>query len=78
MSPKRKRGPGRPRLPKGEAKGRVLSVRLTATERAAVDAAAAGVSQSPSDWARRVLVSRAAGISSGNATGASEGARLPE
>ncbi len=40
MSPRQKRGPGRPRPPKGEARVSVPSLRLTPAERAAVDAAA--------------------------------------
>jgi uncharacterized protein (DUF1778 family) len=55
----RKRGPGRPRLPKGAAKGAVLSVRLTAAERAAVDRAARAAGRSPSDWSRDALVKAA-------------------
>jgi hypothetical protein len=52
----RKRGPGRPRLPKGEARGAVLSVRLTAAERATVEKAASAAGQSASDWARVAIL----------------------
>lgn len=54
-----KRGPGRPRLASGKAKGRVLSVRLTPAERDAVERAARAAGCSPSEWARRVLAGAA-------------------
>lgn len=56
----RKRGPGRPRLAAGKARGRVLSVRLTPAEREAVEKAARAAGCSPSEWARRVLTGTAA------------------
>ncbi len=60
----RKRGPGRPRLPRGEAKGAVLSVRLTSAERAAVDRAAEAAGYAPSEWARAALIRAASGATS--------------
>lgn len=53
---------GRPRLPKGEAKGKMLSLRLTADELHAVEGAAkrAGI-KNVSEWARRALVAVATG-----------------
>jgi hypothetical protein len=56
----RKRGRGRPRLPKGEARGAVLSVRLTVAERAAIEWAAEATGQSTSDWARAAILGAAA------------------
>ena len=47
---------GRPRLPRGQAKGRVLSLRLTPAEKRAVDAAAQLARKSASTWARDVLL----------------------
>ncbi len=56
-----KRGPGRPRLPKGKATGAVLSVRLTPAELADVKEAAKREGQTVSEWAREMVVSGAAG-----------------
>lgn len=46
---------GRPPKPKGEAKSEVLTLRLTATERKAAEAAAKKASLAVSEWARRVI-----------------------
>ena len=51
----RKRGPGRPKLPKGQAKGSVLSVRLTPAMRAAVDREAARAEMTASKWAETAI-----------------------
>lgn len=59
MSPA-KRGPGRPRLPRGQAKGTVLTVRLSAVERKAIEDAATAAGKPPSAWAREVVLAAAA------------------
>ncbi len=56
MSPRRKRGPGRPRLPKDALRGSVLSMRLTQAERWAIERKAAETGLSAADWARAVVV----------------------
>jgi len=55
MTRRKRRGPGRPALPSGEARGQVLSVRLTAGERAEVERFARQDGASASDWARGIL-----------------------
>jgi hypothetical protein len=50
---------GRPPLPKGEAKGSLLSVRFSEDERQALDHAAKRIGERLSEWARRVLLSAA-------------------
>lgn len=65
MSPARKRGPGRPRLPRSRTRSAVLSLRLTAVERSAVETSAQAAGRSASDWERDVLL--AAAISPANA-----------
>jgi hypothetical protein len=57
----RKRGPGRPPLGK-QATAAVLSVRLTAAERAAVEKAASAAGQSASKWARAVVVAASGAV----------------
>jgi uncharacterized protein (DUF1778 family) len=49
------RKPGRPKLPKGEAKGKVLGLRFTAEEVKKVTAAARAKKQTVSDWMRSTL-----------------------
>ena len=52
----KKRKPGRPRLPKGEAKDRTLpAVRFAASEIRAVEAAARVGKQSVSEWIRAAV-----------------------
>lgn len=51
---------GRPKLPEGAAKGSLLSVRFSDTERAALDEAAESAGESVSEWARRALLKAAA------------------
>ena len=46
---------GRPKLPKGEAKGRIMPVRFAASELRAVESAAKVSNQSVSEWVRGVL-----------------------
>lgn len=50
---------GRPPKPKGEARGSLLSLRLTPVERAAIDLAAELAGQSASEWARILLIAAA-------------------
>jgi hypothetical protein len=50
-----KRKPGRPKLPKGEAKGKVMPVRFAASEMRAIESAARVSSQSVSEWVRSTL-----------------------
>ena len=44
--------PGRPSLPKGDAKAVMLRVRVTPTERAAIEKAAKAKTQTVSEWLR--------------------------
>jgi len=53
--PQKKTKVGRPKLPKGEAKGRTVQVRLTADDLKAVTAAAKASNQVLSDWIRGTL-----------------------
>jgi len=47
--------PGRPRLPKGNAKAVMLRVRVTSDERLAVEDAAKANKQTASEWIRALL-----------------------
>lgn len=47
---------GRPKLPKGERKGKLLGVRFTDAERKELDGAADAVRATLSTWARDVLL----------------------
>jgi predicted HicB family RNase H-like nuclease len=49
------RKPGRPRLPKGEAKGRIVNVRVAADDLKVMEAAAKARKQSVSEWIRSTL-----------------------
>ncbi|MBI2516927.1 MAG: hypothetical protein HYV95_08425 [Opitutae bacterium] len=49
---------GRPKLPKGEAKG-VFSLRLSSEEREAIDAAAKRAEKKPTEWARNAIITAA-------------------
>jgi hypothetical protein len=53
--PQKKAKIGRPKLPKGEAKGRTVQVRLTADDLKAVITAAKARRQILSDWIRGTL-----------------------
>ena len=53
--PKPKRSVGRPRLPKGEAKGTIVPVRFNAVDRKRVEKAAKASKQTVSDWIRNAL-----------------------
>jgi hypothetical protein len=55
----RPKGPGRPRLPNGMAKESVLALRVTAADRAAIDAAAERGGMPVTKWARKILLSSA-------------------
>ena len=46
---------GRPKLPKGEAKGKLVALRLSASEEKRVSAAAKASGQSVSQWIRSTL-----------------------
>lgn len=46
---------GRPKLPKGEAKGRIVPVRFTADAIKAVEAAAKASKQNVSEWIRSTI-----------------------
>jgi uncharacterized protein (DUF1778 family) len=46
---------GRPKLPKGEAKGRVVQVRLNADDLKRVTTAAKAKGQTLSDWIREAI-----------------------
>ncbi|HEY6249315.1 MAG TPA: hypothetical protein VI685_05110 [Candidatus Angelobacter sp.] len=52
--PKRRK-PGRPRLPKGEAKGRIVPIRFTADALKAIAAKAKEKDQTISDWIRSTV-----------------------
>jgi len=52
---KRNRKVGRPRMPKGEAKGRIVLVRFTADDLKAIAAAAKANNQSVSEWIRGTI-----------------------
>ena len=46
---------GRPKLPKGEAKGRIVPVRFTAADLKAMEAAARASEQTLSEWIRNTV-----------------------
>ena len=50
-----KRKPGRPKLPKGQAKATPIQVRLSPDNRKAVERAAKASKQTISDWIRTTL-----------------------
>lgn len=52
--PKTKK-PGRPKLPKGEAKGKLVAVRLTAEDYKKASAAARQLNQTLSRWIRDMV-----------------------
>jgi hypothetical protein len=59
MAAKKKRPRGRPKLPKGEERAVVLTLRLRESERRAVQNAADRADRPLSEWARAVLLERA-------------------
>jgi hypothetical protein len=48
----KKRKPGRPKLPKGEAKGKIVPVRFSSERIKAVESAARAKKQTVSEWVR--------------------------
>jgi hypothetical protein len=46
---------GRPKLPKGEAKGRIVPVRFTPDDLKAIEAASRAKNQSVSEWVRNTI-----------------------
>lgn len=50
-----KRKPGRPKLPKGEAKGKIVALRFDADYLKRIDAAAKAVKLNRSEWIRSTL-----------------------
>jgi hypothetical protein len=54
-APKKPRKPGRPKLAKGEAKGRIVPVRFRAEDLKAITAAAKRSNQTVSEWIRSTL-----------------------
>jgi hypothetical protein len=52
---RKKRKVGRPRLPKGEAKGRIVPVRFARNDLRTMESAARARSKSLSEWVRTVL-----------------------
>jgi predicted HicB family RNase H-like nuclease len=49
------RRPGRPKLPKGDAKSSIVPIRLNSEDRKRVEAAAKANNQSVSEWVRAAL-----------------------
>ncbi len=47
--------PGRPKLPKGEAKGKIVGMRFDPEELKRIDSAAKSVKQTRSEWMRSTL-----------------------
>jgi hypothetical protein len=52
---KKTRRPGRPKLPRGEAKGHIVPVRFANGELKAIEAAARTKGQTVSEWIRSIL-----------------------
>jgi uncharacterized protein (DUF1778 family) len=55
MPPAKPKKPGRPKLPKGAAKGKIVAMRFDAEELKRLDAAAKASKQTRSDWMRATL-----------------------
>ena len=53
--PQKKAKVGRPKLPKGEAKGSTVQVRFTADDTKAIEAAAKAKNQTVSEWVRSTI-----------------------
>jgi hypothetical protein len=56
LSQPKKARAGRPPLPKGDAKGVMLRVRITPDERLAFEVAAKASNQTVSEWVRSILI----------------------
>jgi len=52
----KKRKPGRPKLPKGEAKGKIVPIRLTKAEAEQLTKAAKSSDRTLSEWIRRTVL----------------------
>lgn len=61
MSEREKRGPGRPPKATGTAKVGVFAIRLSAEDRAAIEAAAARAGKPVTQWAREALLAATRG-----------------
>jgi uncharacterized protein (DUF1778 family) len=55
------RRPGRPKLPKGDAKSSIVPIRLNAEDRKKVESAARASNQSVSEWIRVALAAAIGG-----------------
>ncbi len=55
IAQKKSRKVGRPRLPKGEAKGRIVNVRLAPNVLRAIETAARASKQTLSEWIRSTI-----------------------
>jgi hypothetical protein len=55
----KKKGAGRPPLPKDQAKSNTLLIRLSGLERQKIDGSAMQSGERPSAWARRILLEAA-------------------
>jgi hypothetical protein len=55
MAQRKTKKVGRPKLPKGEAKGRIVPVRFTALDLKAMEAAARASEQTLSEWIRNTV-----------------------
>jgi hypothetical protein len=56
MAAKKKRPRGRPKLPRGQDRRVVLTIRLRGAEREGIDLAARKAGKAASEWARDVLL----------------------
>jgi len=61
----KKRKPGRPRLPKGEAKGKIVPIRFTKAEADLLAEAAKRNDQTLSEWIRRTVLANAPNVKRG-------------
>ena len=55
LNPPKPRKPGRPKLPKGEAKGRIVPVRFNSDEIRRIEASAKASQKTVSEWIRSTL-----------------------
>ena len=55
MANPKKRKPGRPKLPRGEAKGKIVPVRFASDRIKAVESAAKANKQTVSEWVRSTI-----------------------
>lgn len=55
MEPQKRRKVGRPKLPKGEAKGRIVPVRFSGDALKRITSLAKGQKQTVSEWIRSTL-----------------------